>query len=616
MTWKNLAVVLTLLGALNLAACDGSSDSGDTTNERETTATADDTNNDNDTSSDNDTTTTGDDSDNDGDSGSTGDDTEPTDDDSGSDTEPTPTNTFLSADIQASGKPKQAQLIWEFDGSADHYVLESNPDGSSGFSAMDRNGDGTIDEADYLTGDRTSTTVTIPLYLTDLNNVQYRLTAEDADGNTLDATSSLSLLNVAVNEMIGYFKASNTGLADHFGLSFALSGDGNTLAVGARNEDSASRGINGDDSDDSSHESGAVYIFAKDETGLWQQQAYIKASNADKGDRFGWDISISDDGNTLAVNAPLEDSSGTGVNSRTKGNNDGHDVGAIYIFKRTEGNWSEAAYIKPPQYSKYPTTGNLALSPDGQKLVVAMSHYYIYQYSIGPQGVVGEGLLYEHNVSSLSLNNNGWLAVGYAKDDTSTGVVHIVAPGGDSAQVIKASNAEANASFGYSVALSRDGETLAVGAPNEDDFGAVYTFAKDTSGDWAEEAYIKPSSSVPVAEFGADVALSSDGEILAVGAPGESGSDTGINGQQSNNGSTSAGAVYVFKRDDTGSWGQRSYVKASNTDAHDQFGEVLSLSADGRMLAVSAPVESSNATGINGDQTNNDLSSAGAVYLY
>ena len=60
---------------------------------------------------------------------------------------------------------------------------------------------------------------------------------------------------------IGYFKASNTGLRDFFGFAVALSGDGNTLAVGARDEESNATGVGGDQSDNSADASGAVYLY-------------------------------------------------------------------------------------------------------------------------------------------------------------------------------------------------------------------------------------------------------------------------------------------------------------------------------------------------------------------
>jgi hypothetical protein len=51
--------------------------------------------------------------------------------------------------------------------------------------------------------------------------------------------------------------------------------------------------------------------------------------------------------------------------------------------------------------------------------------------------------------------------------------------------------------------------------------------------------------------------------------------------------------------------GAQTYIKASNTDAADRFGWAVSLSADGQTLAVGAPFEDSNATGIDGNQLDN-----------
>ena len=72
-----------------------------------------------------------------------------------------------------------------------------------------------------------------------------------------------------------YLKASNTGVQDHFGTSVALSGE--TLAVGAPDEDSNAMGINGNQSDNSAENSGAVYIFTR-VNGEWHQQAYHHGS--------------------------------------------------------------------------------------------------------------------------------------------------------------------------------------------------------------------------------------------------------------------------------------------------------------------------------------------------
>jgi hypothetical protein len=111
------------------------------------------------------------------------------------------------------------------------------------------------------------------------------------------------------------------------------------------------------------------------------------------------------------------------------------------------------------------------------------------------------------------------------------------------------------------------------------------------------------------------VALSADGNTMAVGAPWEDSNAIGVNGNQAGNSSPASGAVYVFSRSGS-TWLQQAYVKASNTEGGDFFGWSVALSADGNTLAVGATNEASNATGIGGDQTNNSASNAGAVYLY
>ena len=60
-----------------------------------------------------------------------------------------------------------------------------------------------------------------------------------------------------------FVKGSNNEAYDEFGGSVALSGDGRTMVVGARGEDSSAQGANGDQADNSLDESGAVYVFTR-----------------------------------------------------------------------------------------------------------------------------------------------------------------------------------------------------------------------------------------------------------------------------------------------------------------------------------------------------------------
>ncbi len=124
-----------------------------------------------------------------------------------------------------------------------------------------------------------------------------------------------------------YLKASNPASGDYFGRAVALSGD--TLIVGASDEDSSATGVNGDQTDNSAFSSGAVYIFVRSGT-VWSQQAYLKASNPGMWDFFGQSVAIS--GEVLVVGAPGEDSSATGVNGN-QADNSAYYAGAAYTFE-------------------------------------------------------------------------------------------------------------------------------------------------------------------------------------------------------------------------------------------------------------------------------------------
>ena len=137
------------------------------------------------------------------------------------------------------------------------------------------------------------------------------------------------------------------------------------------------------------------------------------------------------------------------------------------------------------------------------------------------------------------------------------------------------------------------------------------TVSRESANDFAQQAYIKASNTDQSDRFGFSIALS--GNTLAVGAPGEQSSATGIDGNQGNNGLSEAGAVYVFTRNKS-QWSQQAYIKASNTSNDDRFGSSIAL-FDGT-LAVGAPGEKSSATGVDGNQGNNGLSEAGAVYVF
>jgi hypothetical protein len=404
---------------------------------------------------------------------------------------------------------------------------------------------------------------------------------------------------------IGYAKASNTDAGDYFGWSVSLSSDGNTLAVGAYQEKSNARGIGEDQDDNSAPDAGAVYVFIRSGT-TWTQQAYVKASNTGAGDKFGYSVSLSRDGNTLAVGAKYESSNATGIIDADENNNSTPYAGAVYVFSRSGTIWTQQAYVKASNTEVVDYFGySVSLSSDGNTLAVGAIGEDSNATGIGE----GEG--------DNSKSHAGAVYVFIRSDTKWTQQAYV-----------KASNIDKFYEFGCSVSLSSDGNTLAVGAmfegsnawDDDDDnlisgAGAVYVFSRsDTT--WTQQAYVEASNTGVNDYFGYSVSLSSDGNTLAVGARQESSNATGIGGEQGNDLTTSAaGAVYVFIRSDT-KWTQQAYVKASNTGANDQFGSSVSLSSDGNTLAVGAKYEGSNATGIDGADEFNLAPNAGAVYVF
>ncbi|CDT33958.1 Integrin alpha beta-propellor [Vibrio coralliirubri] len=431
-------------------------------------------------------------------------------------------------------------------------------------------------------------------------------------------------------DLIGYFKASNTGVDDAFGFSIALSGDGSTLAVGSSEEDNGVRGIISDGSEatdtGTASNSGAVYIYRNLGSG-WTQTAYLKASNADNGDRFGYSLALNNDGSLLAVSAPTEDNSTTGIlvdGSESSDSGTAFESGAVYLFDRTEEVWSQSAYVKASNTGQFDEFGrSIALSSDGLTLAVSA--------------------IAEDNAAS------GIITDGSEVIDTGTesasGAVYIfnnAGSGWSQTAYLKASNTGSNDLFGYSIALSDDGETLAVGAPSEDNglsgtvtdgselidtgsksgSGATYLFSK-ASGNWTQTVYIKASNSDSGDYFGRVVALSGNGLKLAVGSVDEDNGVTGIHTDGSELTDTGikpdSGAVYLFDYS-SGSWDQSSYIKASNSSSSDYFGGGIAFNSDGSVLAIGAYGEDGSATGVITDGSevmdSNSLTNSGAVYLF
>ncbi len=395
-----------------------------------------------------------------------------------------------------------------------------------------------------------------------------------------------------------YLKASNTGANDQFGFAVAVSGD--TVVVGAPLEDSSATGVNGNGANNSASNSGAAYVFVRNGSGVWTQQAYLKAPNAETGDGFGWSVAVS--GNWVVVGAPFEDSSATttpGVLA-DPADNSAVDAGAAYTFVRSGTNWFHFEYLKASNTGANDQFG-FAVAVSGDTVVVGAP-----LEDSSATGVNGNG-------ANNSASNSGAAYV-FVRD----GIWNVQA-------YLKASNTDAGDNFGTAVALS--GDTVVVGTPGEGSSasgvngnqadngagssGAAYVFDRAAGGVWSQQAYLKASNSGAFDFFGQSVAVS--GDTIVVGALGEDSAATGVNGNQVNNSASASGAAYVFVGDGT-TWSQQAYLKASNTGAGDNFGH--SVAASGDIVVVGARRESSSAMGVDGNQGSNSVPDSGAAYIF
>lgn len=484
----------------------------------------------------------------------------------------------------------------------------------------------------------------------DASTLAVEVTAED-DVTTRTYEVDISRAEFNTLAQTAYIKATNTDADDRFASSLALSGD--LLLLGAPQEQSLTTTVDGDQSDNSGNAVGAAYLYERS-AGTWVPAHYLKAANADNGDRFG--ASSAGATNLLAIGAPGEQS-----RSSDPADNSGNAVGAAYLFDPdSAGTPVQIGYLKAGNADDLDRFGS-SLAVAGDRVLIGAPFEASNATGVNGDGSdnslsnAGAAYLFERDASgdylqtaylkasnsasgtdnqfgnALALSGDVLAIAAWQEDSgsagingdqtdtsaTAAGAVYLfeLTAAGSWAQIayVKASNPGQNHNFGAAVAL--DGDTLAVGAPGENtaEFrsGAVYIFTRSDTGVWSQQAFIKAGSVGLNDGFGAQVALL--GNLLAVGAPGERSDATGINGSDNNENAVGSGAIYLFERDPAGTWTQVAFVKASNTDPGDGFGSALAL--DGDTLVIGAPAEQSAATGVDGNEASNALTDAGSAYV-
>ena len=214
---------------------------------------------------------------------------------------------------------------------------------------------------------------------------------------------------------------------------------------------------------------------------------------------------------------------------------------------------------------------------------------------VAPAGVAGDYFGY-----AVSLSSDGATALIGAPErkvgsNNHEGAAYVFTKNGNSwsqqAQLI-ASNGSTNNLFGWSVALSSDGNTALVGAayktlganPQQ---GAVYVYSRNDQS-WSQQQILTASDGAASDSFGYAVAVSSDGSTALIGAAFKT---VGANSNQ--------GAVYAFTQSG-GIWSQQAELTAADGATDDTFGRSLSLSGDGSTALIGAYNKTVGANSVQG----------------
>jgi hypothetical protein len=305
-----------------------------------------------------------------------------------------------------------------------------------------------------------------------------------------------------------------------FGISVALSADGNTALIGGVEDVTAKEHV------------GAAWVFTR-AGGKWDQlgSKLTGVSEEVGSGRFGRSVALSADGDTALVGAYFD-------NSQT---------GAAWVFKR-----SGSSYLQDgPKLTGEGEAGeaqfgfSVALSADGKTALIGGPHDEgtTKEFMAGAAWVFTESVKgWEQQGSKLTSGGEkglGELGTGVALSaDGDTALIG--APGDGSAGGARAftragaswsqqgpelipSDATAAAGFGTAVALAADGNTAMIGGPVDTPgttpIGAAWEFAR-VGASWSQQgAKLQGGDTVPESEFGAAAALSADGRTALIGGP-------------------------------------------------------------------------------------------------
>ena len=369
-----------------------------------------------------------------------------------------------------------------------------------------------------------------------------------------------------------------------FGTSVALSADGSTLLVGGPRDGTSNRG--------------AAWVFTRAGSARVAQGAKLtgaegtapakteeeeqcaEESGEEAGEcAFGASVALSADGSTALIGEPS-------ATAR---------AGSAWVFKRTgsgtEATWAKAIILTGEGASGEGRFGkSVALSADGATALIGdpsanqqRGSAWVFALSGVSSTVQGrladaEASHFDHVGRSVALSGDGDMAlIGAPGDAEYAGAALVFTRAGEawSRQPGRLTGAAETGPgrFGKSVALSGDGETAFVGAPNDDEsVGAAWGFI-GAGGSFTPQGDKLVGTAAAGGHFGASVALSGDGSVGLIGAPRAGG-----------------GQVTQYVHTGSGWSSQRKARLAGAAEIGKGWqGTAVALSSEGNLAAVGAP---------------------------
>jgi hypothetical protein len=411
-----------------------------------------------------------------------------------------------------------------------------------------------------------------------------------------------------------------------FGNSMAVSG--NTLVVGAPYENGSVTSTLASPNELCTW-CGAAYVYER-QNDEWVLTDYLKAYNANTFDRFGAGVAI--EGDTILIGAPWEDSAAGASYTETLTDESGTNTGAVYVYTRTAGSWNFDQLIKPTGAEDAPTFGqNIEIDDDTFVVGATEENYlrgavYVFTRSGGvwsqqarltkPNRAISE------RFGTVALDGDT-LAVGAADENSYTGAIYMFTRSGISWTLqmsMTGFNTARGDGFGSTIDLHNG--TLVVGVSSENGSitstvanpnafgyadGAVYVYT-GSGANWTLQSYLKafntgmePDEGVG---FGSDVSVYSDTLLIS---SSDSGSITAT--QNAPNAVTDkAGAAYVYTRSGS-TWNLQQYIKSSRPDEYDYFGLRTLLRGNWIFLSSRSDADTNAWCNVKG-------AGSGSVYFY